>query len=191
MNTTEHLVEAFYQQQGCLTTTDVKIVKGNNRQIDLLAVNLKTEKYYHVEISVAHTEQWPVTLDKIKQRIRYKFFGTTINSRPENPKTDFAKGKTYLNQIKETYSKFGFDFSKVIRVWCAWSILDASMSDILKWKNSLAAEFKLEETNFEILLFRDDVLPKLLECVGTAYYDDQLLRTLSLVKEYNRQTNQV
>jgi|GEM_PF-6134490 len=38
MNTTERIVESYFRIcEGCLTTPDVKVVRGNNRQIDLLA----------------------------------------------------------------------------------------------------------------------------------------------------------
>lgn len=187
MNTTEHLVEVYYRQSGCFTATDIKIVKGNNRQFDLLAFNLQTQKYYHIEISVAHGQQWQASLNDIKERIRYKFFGSTKNLRPDNPNTDFNKGKSYLDSIKATYQKFGLEYDKLIRVWCTWCLTDTN-SAIDTWKIEIANDFNLKPDNFEILLFRDTVLPTLLANIGTAYYDDELLRTLSLISEYNRQT---
>lgn len=187
MNTTEHLVEVYYRQMGCFTATDIKIVRGNNRQFDLLAFNIQTKKYYHVEVSVAHGEQWQSSLNDLKEKIRYKFFGSPKNLRPDNPNTDFNKGKSYLDSIKLTYQKFGLDFYKVVRVWCAWSLSDPD-SAIDLWKKDIASEFGLTESNFEILLFRDTVLPELLGSIGTAYYDDELLRTISLISEYNKQT---
>ena len=187
MNTTEHLIEVYYRQLGCFTATDIKIIKGNNRQFDLLAFNFTTKKFYHIEVSVAHGEHWQGTLADIKEKIRYKFFGSPRNSRPNNPKTDFAKGKTYLDPIKATYSKFGVSYKDVIRVWCTWCLPETEVS-LDDWKQELATEFDLQPENFELLLFRDTVLPALLENIGTAYYDDELLRTLSLIKEYNRQT---
>ncbi|GAB3995131.1 hypothetical protein GCM10028807_34470 [Spirosoma daeguense] len=56
MNTAEHLVEIYYRQAGCFTMSDIKVISGNNRQLDLLAINIKTKKYYHIEVSVAHGE---------------------------------------------------------------------------------------------------------------------------------------
>lgn len=41
MNAAEHLVELYYRQKGCFTITDIKIENGNNRQMDLLAYDLK------------------------------------------------------------------------------------------------------------------------------------------------------
>ena len=52
----------------------------------------------------------------------------------------------------------------------------------------MASEFNLQPDNFEILLFRDEVLTNLLNKIGTSHYDDELLRTLSLISEYRRQT---
>ena len=187
MNTTEHLVEVYYRQLGCFTATDVKIEKGNNRQFDILAYNLSTRKYYHIEVSVAHGQHWQPDLSKLSDRINYKFFGTTRNNRPNNPKTDHAKGKSYLEPIKATYQKFGLDFDKIIRVWCTWAIPD-DKNAIEQWKKKMATTHGLTPNNFEILNFRDTVMKALVGKVGTAYYDDELLRTMSLLKEFERQT---
>jgi hypothetical protein len=191
MNTTEHLVEVYYRQQGCFTATDIKVERGNNRQLDLLAFNYKTKLFYHIEVSVAHGEHWAASLNDIKEKMRFKYFGEPLNKRPDNPNTDFAKGKKYLEPIKATYSKFGIDYNEIKRVWCVWCLNDTSTQEIEDWKKSLALEYGLQTSNFEILSFRDEVLPKLLHNIGTAYYDDELLRTLSLIKEYNKQTAQI
>lgn len=190
MNTTEHLVEVYYRQQGCFTATDIKVERGNNRQLDLLAFNYMTKIFYHIEVSVAHGEHWAASLNDIREKIRFKYFGEPYNKRPDNPNTDFAKGKKYLEPIKETYTKFGIDYNLIKRVWCVWCLNDTTDQDIENWKQSLASEFGLRASNFEILSFRDEVLPRLLENIGTAYYDDELLRTLSLIKEYNKQKAQ-
>jgi len=52
----------------------------------------------------------------------------------------------------------------------------------------MADQFDLKPDNFEILLFRDEVLTKLLSSIGTSNYDDELLRTLSLIVEHRKQT---
>jgi len=188
MNTTEHLVEIYYRQKGFFTSSDIKVEHGNNRQFDLLAFNYKTQGICHVEINVAHNEHWADSLEKIKDKMEFKFFGKPRNNRPDNLNTDFNKGKTYFNSIKETYSKFGFDFQNIIRVWCIWCLPEEANKDkIDDLKNSIASEYDLNANNFQILLFRDDVLPFLLEKIGTSHYDDELLRTLSLIKEYNKQ----
>ncbi|MGA3013862.1 MAG: hypothetical protein ABSD71_07480 [Bacteroidales bacterium] len=187
MNATEHLVEVYYRQLGCFTATDIKIPKGNNRQFDLLAFNYTTKKLYHVEISVAHGEHWAGNLNDLKKRIRFKFFGFPRNNRPENSKTDFAKGKTYLNAIKATYLKYGIDYSEVVRVWCTWCLPPEKVT-LDDWYQELATEFNLKSENFQLLLFRDTVIPTLLKNIGTANYDDELLRTLSLINQFNIQT---
>ena len=40
----------------------------------------------------------------------------------------------------------------------------------------------------EVISFRDKILPELMEKVSTANYDDEILRTFSLIKQYKRQT---
>lgn len=55
MNTTEKIVESYFRLcHGYFTIADTKVINGNNRQIDLLAVNLKTNEQYQVEVSVTH-----------------------------------------------------------------------------------------------------------------------------------------
>jgi hypothetical protein len=55
MNTTEKIVESYFRLwQGYSTIADTKVINGNNSQIDLLAVNLKTNEQYQVEVSVTH-----------------------------------------------------------------------------------------------------------------------------------------
>jgi hypothetical protein len=188
MNATEHLVEVYFRQKGHFTVTDIKVEKGNNRQFDILTYDNKVKKFCHVEVSVTHTLNWIRTIDSISEEVRFKFFGIPKNKRPENLKSDFSKGKTYLEPIKATYAKFGIDYENVKRVWCTWCLSDADISKIDSWKISMASEFNLQPSNFDILLFRDEVLTTLLNKIGTSNYDDELLRTLSLIGEYNRQT---
>jgi len=193
MNTTEHLVEAYYRQKGCFTATDIKVDNGNNRQFDLLTFDIKANKICHIEVSVTHSinKSWIRPLDNITNEVRFKFFGIPKNKRPDNQKTDYAKGKTYLEPIKSTYSKFGINYKDVTRVWCTWCLSENDKSNIDKWKQSMANEFNLKPDNFEILLFRDEVLSTLLNNIGTSNYDDELLRTLSLISEFKRQTEPI
>jgi hypothetical protein len=188
MNATEHLVETYYRQIGHFTVTDIKVEKGNNRQFDILTFDNKTKKFCHVEVSVTHALNWVRPISSISEEVRFKFFGIPKDKRPGNQKTDFAKGKTYLEAIKATYVKFGIEYENVKRVWCTWCLSDEDITKIDNWKKMMASEFKLQPDNFEILLFRDEVLMTLLKKIGTANYDDELLRTLSLISEYRRQT---
>lgn len=191
MNTTEHLVEVYYRQKGYFTVTDIKVDNGNNRQFDLLAFDNKLQKYFHIEVSVTHALNWVRSLESISEEVRFKFFGIPKNKRPDNFKTDFAKGKTYLEAIKSTYKKFGIDYENVVRVWCTWTLSDSEISNVASWKQIMASEFNLKPDNFEILLFRDEVLSKLLDNIGTSHYDDELLRTLSLISVYQRQVTPI
>jgi hypothetical protein len=188
MNTTEHLVEAYYRQKGHFTVSDIKVDKGNNRQFDILTFDNKAQKFYHIEVSVTHALNWVRPLDGITNEVRFKFFGIPKNKRPDNLKTDFAKGKTYIEPIKATYNKYGIDYKNVIRVWCTWTLSANDTAKVDTWKEKMATEFNLQTHNFEILLFREEVLSTLLTNIGTANYDDELLRTLSLVSEHRIQT---
>jgi hypothetical protein len=46
----------------------------------------------------------------------------------------------------------------------------------------------LPEDRFELLSMRDEVLPKLSESIGTSNYDNDILRTISLISQYRKQT---
>jgi hypothetical protein len=77
MNAVEQIVEIYFQKiLNCLTHPDIKVEKGNNRQFDLLAYNIKTKKAYHIESSVKHELRWNPTIDELMELIRFKFFGT-------------------------------------------------------------------------------------------------------------------
>jgi len=188
MTTTEHIVETYYRViKNCFTYSDLKVVGGNNRQFDVLAYDPKNEVLRHVEVSVTHNEHWTANLERIKQEIGFKFFGLPKNRRPDNPNTDFNKGKTYEEQIKNAYDSFGIEWNKVIRVWCLWRY-NESEDEISNWKENLEKEYGVKANMFEILSFRDTVIPSLYNKIGTSNYSDEIMRTFSLIKEYNKQT---
>ena len=118
---------------------------------------------------------------------RFKFLCIPRNNRPDNPNTDFNKGKTYKNQIEHAYNQIGFEWNNVIRVWCLWYYPN-NEEEITNWKKELSKEFMLPEDRFELLSMRDEVLPKLSESIGTSNYDNDILRTISLISQYRKQT---
>jgi hypothetical protein len=188
MNPTEHLVELYYRNcKKSFTYTDFKVEGGNNRQLDLLAYNKVADSLRHVEISVTHSTRWTANLESLKNEIRFKFFGIPKNKRPNNPKTDFNKGKTYKSQIEMAYNQFGFDWQEVIRVWCLW-FHPTDQIIINNWKRELSEEFNLPMEKFEILSLRDEVLPNLMNSIGTSNYDNHILRTISLIYQQRLQT---
>jgi hypothetical protein len=188
MTTTEHIVETYYRvAKNCLTLTDFKVVGGNNRQLDVLAYNPSESSFRHIEVGVTHNEKWTANLESVKNDIGFKFFGHPRNNRPDNQNTDFKKGKTYTEQIKKAYATFGIDWDKVIRVWCLWRYTETE-EEIKKWKGDLEKEFGIKADRFELLSFRDTVIPGLYDNIGTANYSDEIMRTISLMKEYDRQT---
>jgi hypothetical protein len=182
MNAVEHIVEAYYRIcKKCFTMHDVKIPRGNNRQFDLLAVNLNDGSQFHVESSVTHDLGWCPHAAELKERFDQKFLGTP--AKREGPNTDFAKRKSYRQQILDTYRLFGMNPDKLQRVWVLWAVKDAanlnSFLDTYKKDNGIVIQVKS---------LRDEIIPELQKAVGTANYDDEILRALSLLKQKENQT---
>ena len=184
MNAPERIVEAYYRMvKHCFTMPDVKVIAGNNRQIDLLVFCPASNLYYHVETAVTHVRHWNYSESELAELVNFKFFGAPSQRDTANPRTDAARGKSYLEPIKDTYASRGVDFDSVIRVMCGWEFPDGATQTV--WKDSLALEFPTDR--LELLSFRDQVIPDLRAAVGTANYDDDILRTLSLLTQYDSQ----
>lgn len=184
MNTTESIVESYFRLvRGCFTQPDVKVIKGNNRQIDLLAYDINTSKSYHVEVSVTHCQQWCPTPKELKENFDKKFFG--VPSKREGANTDYSKGKTYIENIKLTYDSLGLNYSTINRVWVCWTVKDAEGLDCEL--ETYCKERSISRGSLEIVSFRDEVIPTLMEKVSTSNYEDDALRTLSLLRQYEIQ----
>lgn len=185
MNTTERIVESYFRLcRGCLTTADVKVLRGNNRQIDLLAVNIKKNEQYHVEVSVTHQQTWCPTPDILMEEFERKYFG--VPAKREGKNTDWSLGKTYESQIYETYEQFGLDPKGIIRTWVCWTVVGSEGLD--EALRAYCIKRRLKRNTLTILSFRDEVIPQLLDEVSTANYEDDSLRTLSLLRQYGLQT---
>ncbi|MBK9056692.1 MAG: hypothetical protein IPL82_02475 [Elusimicrobia bacterium] len=182
MNTSEHITECYYRLvKNCFTLDDVKIIRGVNRQIDLLAINLTTGDQYHIETSVTHRKAWAPDAKKIEDIFLHKFLG--VPKKREGKNSDFTKGANYRDRIDETYKSVGLDPLKIQRVFVCWIIKDKRGCD------SALTEFQNKHgCSMSIVSFRDTVLPALRNVVTTANYDDEILRTLSFIKEQEGQT---
>lgn len=56
MNAAEQIVEVYYQQlKHSFTARDIKVIGGNNRQLDLLAYHPQDRECHHVETSISIT----------------------------------------------------------------------------------------------------------------------------------------
>lgn len=185
MNAVEHIVECYFRQcRGCFTVTDVKIQAGNNRQCDLLAYNLITQEQYHVESSVTHSTRWIPSVERLREIFDRKFRGAP--PKREGAKTDYTKGKSYFECIVQAYRNVGFEPEKVRRVFVTWVVQDV---DALK----LLLDEYLSEHNIkvEVISLRDEILPELVEKVSTSNYEDEILRTFSLLRQRDLQTKGV
>jgi len=165
---------------------DIKVISGNNRQIDLLAYNPKTNEQYHVEVSVTHRENWCPTPVELTTEFDKKYFG--VPEKREGKNTDYALGKTYKKQIDLTYESVGLDPQKIKRVWVCWTVREA---DKLEHQlEEYCKERDLPKGAIDILSFRDVVIPSLMTKVGTSNYEDDVLRTLSFLQQFYKQTSQ-
>ncbi len=178
MNAVEHIVDCYFRLcRQCFTMNDVKVVGGNNRQMDLLAVNLLNGTQYHVESAVTHSWEWFTKPQELTQELDRKFFG--IPAPKEGKNTDFTKGKTYTAQINAMYPSLGLDPVRLQRVYVTWAIPGfANVADAVA-EYSRAREVR----PIEVLSFRDAILPALEQQVGTSNYEDEVLRTLSLLRQ--------
>jgi hypothetical protein len=161
MNATEHLVELYYRfHKRCFTIADVKIPQGNSRQLDLLAYGLKPARAYHVEVSVTPLARYQPTPAALVAEFRRKFL-----IRPQT-------------RMDAAYQVLNLNPERVQRVFCCWQNPDAAAMNAASQAFANEAGFQVE-----LLSFRDEVLPRLHEFVGTPHYEDDLLRTLSLLKQ--------
>jgi hypothetical protein len=182
MNAVEHIVECYFRHcRDCFTISDLKVQGGNNRQLDLLAYSLKTQEQYHVESSVTHSKSWIPSLERLREIFDGKFRG--VPPKREGEKTDHTKGKTYLEYIIRAYRNVGFEPAKVRRIFVTWVVPDVDALNIF------LDEYQHEHgVRIEVISLRDQILPELLKKVSTSNYEDELLRTFSLLQERERQT---
>src|SRR5574337_1802127 len=126
MNTAEHIVEAYFRLcRGCFTLTDKKVPSGNNRQLDILAYDVKRRHQFHIEVGVTHQENWCPTLEELGPQFEKKIFGAPPERKGKtNGTTDFEKGKSYFSQIEATYKAIGFSPDEIKRVWVCWIVKD-------------------------------------------------------------------
>ncbi|NNM85806.1 MAG: hypothetical protein HKL96_08650 [Phycisphaerales bacterium] len=180
MNAAEQIVDQYLQLcLRCFTIADVKVVRGNNRQLDLLAINPKQNTQYHIEVSVTHDLGFAPDANKLYAEFDRKFRG--VPPARDGHKTDHSKGKNYLANIEQTYKQAGLEPSKIKRVYCCWFAKEGA--------GSIDTERYFKDTGLKIEIWslRDDILPDLLETIGTTNYDHPILRTLSLLKQHNKQ----
>jgi len=190
MNTTEHIVESYYRLvKKCFTLSDIKVIRGNNRQFDLLAFHKPTGAISHIEVSVTHQLNWTATLEKLEPFVAYKFFGAARENSNRSENTDAARGKNYYKEICDTYEVYGIRPADVNRVICVWALPETEKQRN-EWLTRQARAHHIRANRVSFLFFRDEVIPELLKTIGRSNYDDEILRTLSFLKQYRQQTEQ-
>jgi hypothetical protein len=189
MNTTEHIVESYYRLvKKCFTVSDIKVIRGNNRQFDLLAFHRPTESISHIEVSVTHQLNWTATLEKLEPFVAYKFFGAARDNSNRSENTDAARGKNYYQEICNTYQAYWIRPADVNRVICVWALPETDEQKN-EWLIRQSRIHHIRPGRISFLFFRDKVIPELLESIGRSNYDDEILRTLSFLKQFREQTD--
>lgn len=185
MNTAEKIVESYFRHcLDCFTMSDVKVEAGNNRQLDLVAIHLPMGEAYHVETTVKIAGFCP-TLEKLRTAFEHKFFGAPrANAKPTG---DHALGKNYRPAINRTYKRLGLTPSKVRRVYVCWTVNGVDDEELEDFCRGFSRRYHLGRNPIQVWSFRDRILPELVEAVGTSNYDDDALRTLSLLGAAERQ----
>lgn len=164
--------------------SDVKIEGGNNRQLDLLAVHQPTGIAYHAETTVKIAGFSP-TIAKLEDAFERKFFGMPrVN---EKPTGDHALGKNYRSVINRTYKQLGLIPSKIRRIYVCWTVDGAEDEELDEFCQNFSRRYYLGRNPIQVWSFRDQILPELADAVGTSNYDDDALRTLSLLEAAKRQ----
>ncbi|MFN7139653.1 MAG: hypothetical protein ACK4UN_09960 [Limisphaerales bacterium] len=185
MNTAERIVEAYFRHcRGCFTIPDVKVINGNNRQFDLLACNLTNGLIYHVETSVVPSGRYfPNRLPDLLSVFQKKFFGLpedrqNVDYIPSEDDRDYQK-------VIQTYAAYGLNPALIVRVWCSWALADYGRTEV-----EIRDYFQhrcVSGDRYELLEFRDKVMPELSAKIGTANYEDDALRTFSFFAERDYQ----
>jgi len=151
MHPNEHLVEQYVRiKKKWFTMTNIKF--GNNREIDILAVDA-SGKAYQIEVGIHKGGlQWgPCGKD-----------GYSVN---EYKKKKFdKKTKDFIQQE--------FGIKKTRDIWVCWGIHPNVKERALK---------EAKKANIEIWEFRDK-LKELMDAIGTGHYGDDIIQSLSLIK---------
>jgi hypothetical protein len=153
---------------------DVKVRAGNNRQCDLLAYDAIGRKQYHVESSVTHC--WQPSANELRELFDKKFRG--VPQKREGKRTDYTRNRNYFENICQTYENVGFDPQRVERIFVIWSFPE---QDVIA---ELTKAYKNEyDISVAVMSFRNEILLHLTEKIGTSNYEDEVLRTLSLLRQ--------
>ncbi len=181
MNTAEHIIEIYMRLvKKSFTIVDVKVERGNNRQLDILSFDLQNNCSYHIESTATHRLRWKPNIDKLIEIFEKKFLGFT---KSRNKRTE-----PFLQEILSTYREYGI---KEIdhRIICVW-YSDVSTDEIKKkLKSRLNKKYHKYINTLSIWSLRDKVINSIIKNMGTSNYEDEVLRTISFYREYDEQIN--
>ncbi|MGA3262757.1 MAG: hypothetical protein ABSC47_01780 [Terracidiphilus sp.] len=145
---------------------------------------MKEKLQFHIEVDVTHRLNWCPTRGELGQEFEGKFFGVPPERKSKSGNaTDSEKGKSYFSNIEDTYIDVGFSLAEVKRVWVCWVVKGEENVRSLV----LLVEHLNKKYEIEVLSLRNKILPELERKIGTANYDDEILRTLGFIKQREEQ----
>ena len=155
-----HIVDRYMQLvKKCFTMTNIMLKGG--KEIDLLAINPKTNKKYHIEVRVATGRGFKLRLIDTQTKTGRKH----------------RRGLDTLNQIKFTHPtmvnaiKQIFGTNKYQKVLVVWEV-----------ENNIVIEKAKELYNIEIWKM-SNIMRELAQKVNTKAYRDNILRTIQLLSK--------
>jgi len=161
-----HLIEKCFQEvMHCLTSTNVRC-KGS-KEIDLLAMDPRTLRKYHVESRVA-------TKFILNRKATHRKNGSSLKNGVDYFMDEKFNHPHVKERVKEIFGEA--DYEKVLVVW------DVSNLSIVNWAKQ---EFDLD------IWFIDKLLEKLVENVKTLGSRDDILRVVELLALSERRSKKL
>lgn len=163
MDTAEHIVETYIRYvKRWFTISNIKCKSGN--EIDVLAIDTKNNKKYHIEVSVHITGAFRKLSSKELEK------GKSDEALRKRTLKFFIESKFNNLKIKDTLKEFGFlegNYDKVIVTW-----------DVEKSENM---DRLLSENNIKVWKI-GDLLNEMITKIDTKFYSDDIIRTLQFLK---------
>ena len=170
IETTEHIVESYVRHYlRWFTNSNIK-AKGN-KEIDILAVDSLGNRYW-IECGVTHKKSWALksrATEKDFQGIERKH-GMKMAWRHKNSVDYFIKHKFDDSRTQERLKDFGFKKGNYQKIVVCWQVKDKEVIEYAK------------KHGIEIWLLKEK-MKDFMQDIGESYYNDDILRTLQLVRK--------
>ena len=155
-----HIVDRYLQLvKKCFTMTNIMLKRG--KEIDLLAINPKTNEKYHIEVRIATGFPLRMIDTQTRNGRKHKRGVDTLNKIKFEP-------QIVVHGVKEIFGSP--EYKKVLVVW------DVQDSDVIKGAKDV----------YDIEVWKiSDVISEMMTKIGTKSYRDDVLRTVQLISKMN------